>query len=589
MSFTLWTGSSVIVEHASGVALQFEPGKISVAPAKSTRTGTHSSVAAVLGTLALYSSEYLIVAKTRKLQGDLNGNKVYKLEDFELVNLRKNADSLLEKEYRSLVRMHLRNAPLYYSETYDLTNAAQRQRGGKTVFENVDPRFYWNFEHTKVLRQLATQNPVLAPFVTVAIFGVYHVSTCPVGNSTVEFGIITRRSRFRAGTRYFRRGLDENGNAANYNETEQLLFADGTVYSYVQTRGSVPVFWGEINRMQYRPVLRIGHEPLHAAAKHFDEQERIYGEQYLVNLVNQSGYEKAVKDAYEAVVKQLHDPKLHYYYFDFHHECSKMRWHRVYLLLERLNKDGFDKQGWFQLSPDGKVVDSQKGVARVNCMDCLDRTNVVQSCIAGFVLQLQLENAGVLSNGDKWDNYPPFQMLFRSVWADNADGVSFSYSGTGALKTDFTRTGNRTRQGALKDLRNSIARFYLNNLSDGPRQDGYNLFLGDFIPSEQKSNPFVDRRSVMVQSIPYFLAFGAIVFVLSVLYPSKNHSRTFNSIVSLVSLGIVVGSYQAIIKNGLQYVNWPKLLPTDYVDLMMRADNTSCVVDKALQTSSKQD
>ena len=30
-------------------------------------------------------------------------------------------------------------------------------------------------------------------------------------------------------------------------------------------------------------------------------------------------------------------------------------------------------------------------------------------------------------------------LLFHLVWADNADGVSCVYSGTGALKTDFTR------------------------------------------------------------------------------------------------------------------------------------------------------
>lgn len=80
------------------------------------------------------------------------------------------------------------------------------------------------------------------------------------------------------------------------------------------------------------------------------------------------------------------------------------------------------------------------------------------------------------------------------VWADNADIVSCAYSGTGALKTDFTRyliathksfcigltrrlanafvyrTGQRTKVGALRDLQNSIVRYVKNNFLDGARQ-----------------------------------------------------------------------------------------------------------------------
>lgn len=36
----------------------------------------------------------------------------------------------------------------------------------------------------------------------------------------MNFGIISRRSRFNVGTRYFKRGIDSNGNVANEVETE---------------------------------------------------------------------------------------------------------------------------------------------------------------------------------------------------------------------------------------------------------------------------------------------------------------------------------------------------------------------------------
>jgi len=48
--------------------------------------------------------------------------------------------------------------------------------------------------------------------------------------------------------------------------------------------------------------------------------------------------------------------------------------------------------------------------------------------------------------------------------------ISIQYSGTGALKTDFTRTGKRTKLGAIKDGLNSLTRYYKNNFADGYRQ-----------------------------------------------------------------------------------------------------------------------
>lgn len=56
------------------------------------------------------------------------------------------------------------------------------------------------------------------------------------------------------------------------------------------------------------------------------------------------------------------------------------------------------------------------------------------------------------------------------MWADHADYVSKAYSGTGALKTDFTRTGKRSWAGAIDDGLNSIMRYIKNNYFDGPRQ-----------------------------------------------------------------------------------------------------------------------
>jgi hypothetical protein len=81
----------------------------------------------------------------------------------------------------------------------------------------------------------------------------------------------------------------------------------------------------------------------------------------------------------------------------------------------------------------------------------------VQSALAKWVLNNQLRQIGVLSVKESVEEHAAFLNLFRNgsstsakparrtanlylaVWADNADVVSRAYSGTGALKTDYTR------------------------------------------------------------------------------------------------------------------------------------------------------
>lgn len=47
--------------------------------------------------------------------------------------------------------------------------------------------------------------------------------------------------------------------------------------------------------------------------------------------------------------------------------------------------------------------------------------------------------------GETFERFPDkFEEIFRDAWTNNANVISLLYSGTPALKTDFTRTGKRT-------------------------------------------------------------------------------------------------------------------------------------------------
>ena len=88
-------------------------------------------------------------------------------------------------------------------------------------------------------------------------------------------------------------------------------------------------------------------------------------------------------------------------------------------------------------------------------------------------LQAVLRRLSVLQEHMKIEDQAVFEALFKNVWADHADMISIQYTGTGALKTDFTRTGKRTKMGLLEDGRRSLIRYYKNNFADGFRQVKY--------------------------------------------------------------------------------------------------------------------
>ncbi|CAL9734469.1 phosphatidylinositol-3-phosphatase Sac1p [Monosporozyma servazzii] len=549
-----------------------------------------TKIAALLGVISLKLNKYAIIANTVEETGRLNGGHIiYKVAQHSVVPIR-SSSRLVDSddvEYLKLLETQLNNATLFFSYTYDLTNSLQRNEkiGNLSSYnwENVDTRFFWNHYITHDLRSAAAKDKAIGRFIQPVIYGYAKVVDTIFNSTPIAIGLITRRSRFRAGTRYFRRGVDADGNVGNYNENEQILIVqnnkDSTsdVYGYLQTRGSVPVYWAEINNLKYKPNLVLGdNSTLESTKKHFDQQVELYGDNYLVNLVNQKGHELPVKDSYENAVDQLNNPKLHYVYFDFHHECRKMQWHRVKLLLDQLSEMGLSNDDVFHkiVGQDGnttvKVVTTQSSTVRTNCMDCLDRTNVVQSVLAHWVLQKEFEISKVTNEGNLWESDKSLLSIFQNLWADNADAVSVSYSGTGALKTDFTRTGNRTRVGAFNDFINSASRYYQNNLTDGPRQDSYDLFLGNFKPYEfSMTSPFMDKRPFWIQILPTILYAAFTVLLATIFFPKNYFTSKKNLMFFLVSLIVVIMSLRTIFQNGMQYVNWPRL-----VDVGFLASNT---------------
>lgn len=241
------------------------------------------------------------------------------------------------------------------------------------------------------------------------------------------------------------------------------------------------VFWEQQGMQLVQHKIQISRGPgatLPAVKRHFDDLTHRYGGVCNVNLLLQkegtvSG-ESMLSNAFNTAVNQLNcSEKVRMVNFDLHAECRGGNYDNVAYLMNDV-KDNLEDYGYFLMdTDDNQIICEQRGVFRTNCMDCLDRTNLVQNEISKRLLLDYLNSCG-------GSRYAMDSLVARHshLWAENGDGLSRIYAGTGALKSSFTRTGKVTFMNVLSDATRSVNRFYINNFQDKARQEVIDLLLG---------------------------------------------------------------------------------------------------------------
>ncbi|KAK4038736.1 SacI homology domain-containing protein [Parachaetomium inaequale] len=420
----------------------------------------------------------------------------------------------------------LGNGTFYYSTDFDVTNRMQDRPADAAEFDidNFDESFLWNSYMIRPLvlfrsRLQKQERDALdaSRILTSAIRGFCRSwaipqSTAPL--SSVKTGlpsyltIISRLSCRRAGTRFNSRGIDDDGNVANFVETETTYWSpSGVVFSYAQVRGSVPVFWeqaaGLLPNQQKITVTRSADGTQPAFDKHFSELEQAYGAVHVVNLLSATKpgeyelttlYRRGVQNcplSRPGGDQSRDHALLRETEYDFHAETKGPQGYVAANEIRRYiedSADGFayylaqesDDMGQSDGSMNGHkkrryvVVLQQEGVFRTNCLDCLDRTNLIQTIISQMAVEAFLGHRGERAPSDFWSRH-------ANLWADNGDSLSKIYAGTGALKSSFTRTGKMSLAGAIADVRKSATRLYYNNFADKARQITIDTLLGRLV------------------------------------------------------------------------------------------------------------
>jgi hypothetical protein len=161
--------------------------------------------------------------------------------------------------------------------------------------------------------------------------------------------------------------------------------------------------------------------------------------------------------------------------------ASKSQDQDVIGILEGIADEVVTTTGFFHNGDGQTTIPSiQNGVARTNCIDCLDRTNAAQFVIGKRALGYQLHALGIIS-GTSIPYDTDAVNMFTHMYHDHGDTIAIQYGGSQLVNTMETYRKINQWTSHSRDMVESFKRYYNNSFLDGQRQEAYNLFLGNYI------------------------------------------------------------------------------------------------------------
>jgi hypothetical protein len=214
----------------------------------------------------------------------------------------------------------------YFSYSYDLTRSQQFNQAiprfvGETVDIEQEEPLNWNtdndreriFAYRSTSRKKFVWNEFLLKpmekkvlhkdWMLEIIHGFINQSSISIFGLPIYVLLIARRSKNFAGTRFLKRGSNNDGDVANEVETEQIVSDGSRMSSFVQIRGSIPAHWSQdISKMVPKPPISLDIPDPYAvtAGRHFEKLLFHHGAPIIIlNLVK-----KREKKKHESILSE---------------------------------------------------------------------------------------------------------------------------------------------------------------------------------------------------------------------------------------------------------------------------------------------
>jgi len=347
---------------------------------------------AIIGILKVEGHSFLMYVETSELVGNiLDSADIFKILEINYIPLFDEGKQILSSEiinYLTSIK-NLFTMGFYYSFKYNISISRQSQ--SKTNISNS-----WDSEKKYILnyimnKTLLFEQKVNNIWITACIFGYINIEETQISGENVKFAIISRRSYHQAGTRYNARGINDNGNVANYVETEQILKIKNNLYSTIILRGSAPIFFDQSPINFQIIIARNPSMTSPAFMKHLSEIQSDFKYVMMMNLMSESKPgEELISTNFKNQFLINNIDHCKYHIFDLHQECKKDKFEKLEEYINEKLLKILDNFNFFCEDENKKVISLQKGVFRVNCLDCLDRTNIFQSRLCWQILLHQV-------------------------------------------------------------------------------------------------------------------------------------------------------------------------------------------------------
>ncbi|CAG8799867.1 23997_t:CDS:2, partial [Gigaspora rosea] len=273
--------------------------------------------------------------------------------------------------------------------------------------------------------------------------------------------------------------------------TETILKLPEACFSYIQIRGSVPVFWEQPGLQVMSHKIQISRGPAAtqpAVERHFNELQSRYGDVQILNLLGTKEGEYILSKEFQDRIIDLNgnglENRVLFTNFDFNSICKNGNYENMAQLFSMIG----EKLEYFAFFVLDKETNSpifyQKDVLKVyslveihvNSRDFPKfcsfvhhpkqngllniikiwgynlGTNVVQTALSKDTINTYIRLIGDVSEYD----IESLQSRHSILWAENGDSLSKIYTGTGALRSEYTRSGKVTWAGVLTDATKTV-------------------------------------------------------------------------------------------------------------------------------------
>ncbi|RNF25916.1 putative synaptojanin (N-terminal domain), putative,inositol/phosphatidylinositol phosphatase [Trypanosoma conorhini] len=494
--------------------------------------------------------------------------------------------------------------------------------------------FQWNAPLIHAFASLHLPAGTVFSYVPVFIRGVVAMPPAPADG--VQLLLINRLSYRWAGTRYNRRGLDLAGTgiSANFSISTLWVFSaerqkqgnDATtaffngerrMASYQVVRGSIPLYWSQRANLALMPEINIA-SPGHAVfelSSHLKLLSRLIpgtSTLHCLDTTSLAEVERPLSEAFAFAVTKFRESDVrsdisfdvHYTKYDLKGRLkSKLSYDEILKGVNELLNGGMEGEAkrvdfsqWCG-RPLGKEdthsdveanhtsslvwrqTHQQEHYVRVNCLDCLDRTNLVQSMLAVDVLPRMIRyvrgekhimnnNHGSGANATEdseteEETYEESIKLCKKLWAQQGIALSQLYAGSEPHFLHLLLKGTLGRFFLQQTVLISSRRWLQQNFYDGDKQDIISVLTRQHDPALTQSE--FERRFLRPFSfLNKMVALGLIVavFALAVnLTVTVLLTRDLMSkgplVYSLVWAMYIVVLIFFIMRDGASYTNGP--------------------------------